>query len=32
LSYPTVLKAVTIIRIAIVANTKDAQDLRAGSS
>ena len=30
LSYPTVLKAVTIIRIAIVANTKDAQDLLNG--
>jgi len=30
LSYPTVLKAVTIIRIAIVANTKEAQDLLNG--
>jgi len=30
LSYPTVLKAATIIRVAIVANTKDAQDLLAG--
>jgi transposase len=30
LSYPTVLKAVTIIRIAIIANTKDAQDLLNG--
>jgi transposase len=30
LSYPTVLKAVTLIRIAIVANTKDAQDLLNG--
>jgi len=30
LSYPTVLKAVTIIRIALVANTKDAKDLFNG--
>jgi transposase len=30
LSYPTVLKAVTLIRVAIVANTKDAQDLLNG--
>lgn len=30
LSYPTVLKAVTLIRIAIVANAKDAQDLLNG--
>ena len=30
LSYPTVLKAATIIRIAIIANTKDAQDLLNG--
>jgi transposase len=30
LSYPTVLKAVTIIRVAIVANSKDAQDLLNG--
>lgn len=30
LSYPTVLKAVTIIRIAIVANAKDAHDLFNG--
>ena len=30
LSYPTVLKAVTLIRIAIVANAKDAHDLLNG--
>jgi len=30
LSYPTVLKAVTIIRIAVVAHTKDAKDLFNG--
>ena len=30
MSYPTVLKAVTIIRVAIIANTKDAQDLLNG--
>lgn len=30
LSYPTVLKAVTIIRIALVANTNDAKDLFNG--
>ena len=30
LSYPTVLKAVTLIRIAIVANSQDAQDLLNG--
>lgn len=30
LSYPTVLKAVTIIRVAIIANTKDARDLLNG--
>jgi len=30
LSYPTVLKAVTIIRIALVAHTKDAKDLFKG--
>jgi transposase len=30
LSYPTVLKAVTLLRIAIVANAKDAQDLLNG--
>ncbi len=30
LSYPTVLKAVTLIRVAIVANAKDAQDLMNG--
>jgi transposase len=30
LSYPTVLKAVTIIRVAIVANSQDAQDLLNG--
>lgn len=30
LSYPTVLKAATIIRIAIVANVRDAQDLLNG--
>ena len=30
LSYPTVLKAVTLIRIAIVANARDAQDLLNG--
>ena len=30
MSYPTVLKAVTIIRIALVANTKDAKDLFNG--
>ena len=30
LSYPTVLKAATIVRVAIIANTKDAQDLLNG--
>lgn len=30
LSYPTVLKAVTLIRIALVANAKDGQDLLNG--
>lgn len=30
LSYPTVLKAVTLIRIAIVANSKDAKELLNG--
>ena len=30
MSYPTVLKAVTLIRIAIVANARDAQDLLNG--